>query len=68
MTKIDMVRLRVAVKVTCGVTKPEHADYDALGWDWYRPSEEEVRDKCAETILEAFDTLLNKENETDDNS
>ena len=67
MTKIDWDRLRIAVDVACGVTLPEHADHDELGWAWYQPSEEEVRRKCAETILEAFDALLNKEDKTDDN-
>jgi hypothetical protein len=68
MDKINWDRLRIAVNVACGVTKPEHADYDELGWAWYKPSEAEVREKCAETILDAFDALLNKEEKSDDNN
>jgi hypothetical protein len=67
MDRINWDRLRTAVNVACGVTKPENVNHAELGWAQHKPNEEEVRERCADTILEAFDALLNKEERSDDN-
>jgi hypothetical protein len=66
MNNINMDRLRVAVSVACGVTKPCDADHDELGFGWYRPDDDDVRRECAETITHAFESILEGKQDRND--
>lgn len=52
LTERDKEQLRIAIRVAFGGQVGSPREWDILGWDWYKPDDDEIREKCRDILYD----------------
>lgn len=52
LTDQDKEQLRIAIRVAFGGRVDSPREWDVLGWDWHKPDNDEIREKCRDILYD----------------